>query len=178
MFFFWSRARSQTGVAGWRVVYSARQAVSCDRVRDRRNGCAALVYLVFNLRGFHGAHGWGIPMAADASLFAAGALNFDRSAASQNRRKVLPTSPSPSSTTWGAVLDHRSFYSQAIVWSALGGAAVALLVLIGFNLIDSVRRLWPYLLVSSRPMVFCSCLRRALATIARRCATRIHHSWF
>src|SRR6266480_1170368 len=37
------------------------------------------------------------------------------------------------------------FYSEAIVWSALAGAAVTLLVLIGFNLIG-VRHLWPYLL--------------------------------
>jgi Na+:H+ antiporter, NhaA family len=46
----------------------------------------------------------------------------------------------------GAVLVISFFYSEAIVWSALGGAAAALLVLIGFNLIG-IRRLWPYLLV-------------------------------
>jgi NhaA family Na+:H+ antiporter len=46
----------------------------------------------------------------------------------------------------GAVLVISLFYSQGIVWSALGGAAVTLLVLIGFNLIG-IRRLWPYLLV-------------------------------
>src|SRR5262245_9431379 len=46
----------------------------------------------------------------------------------------------------GAVLVISIFYSQGIVWSALTGAAVTLLVLIGFNLMG-VRRLWPYLLV-------------------------------
>src|SRR6266481_6275197 len=46
----------------------------------------------------------------------------------------------------GAVLVISLFYSQGIVWSALVGAAVTLLVLIGFNLIG-IRRLWPYLLV-------------------------------
>ena len=46
----------------------------------------------------------------------------------------------------GSVLVISFFYSEAIVWSALGGAAVTLLVLIGFNIIG-IRRLWPYLLV-------------------------------
>src|SRR5207244_10863409 len=46
----------------------------------------------------------------------------------------------------GAVLVIALFYSEAIVWSALAGAAVTLVVLIGFNLIG-VRRLWPYLLI-------------------------------
>jgi NhaA family Na+:H+ antiporter len=46
----------------------------------------------------------------------------------------------------GAVLVISVFYSQGIVWSTLGSAAVTLFVLIGFNLIG-IRRLWPYLLV-------------------------------
>jgi NhaA family Na+:H+ antiporter len=46
----------------------------------------------------------------------------------------------------GSVLVISLFYSQTIVWTALGGAVVTFLVLIGFNLIG-VRRLWPYLLV-------------------------------
>src|SRR5262249_864311 len=45
----------------------------------------------------------------------------------------------------GSVLVISLFYSEAIVWSALGGAAVTLLVLIGFNMIG-IRHLWPYLL--------------------------------
>jgi NhaA family Na+:H+ antiporter len=45
----------------------------------------------------------------------------------------------------GAVLVIALFYSQAIMWSALIGAAVVLVVLIGFNLIG-VSQLWPYLM--------------------------------
>jgi NhaA family Na+:H+ antiporter len=45
----------------------------------------------------------------------------------------------------GAVIVIAFFYSEAIAWSALSGAAVLLLILIGFNAIG-VRRLWPYLL--------------------------------
>ena len=40
------------------------------------------------------------------------------------------------------------FYSNAIAWSALGVAAVLLVILIGFNMIG-VRHLWPYLLVGA-----------------------------
>jgi NhaA family Na+:H+ antiporter len=45
----------------------------------------------------------------------------------------------------GAVLVIALFYSGGIVWSALAGAAVTLLVLIGFNFFR-VHHLWPYLL--------------------------------
>src|SRR5262245_66164359 len=45
----------------------------------------------------------------------------------------------------GAVLVISLFYSQGIVWSALGGAAVTLLVLIGFNL-TGISGLWRYLI--------------------------------
>ena len=102
----------------------------------------ALIYLVFNLRGL-GAHGWGIPMATDIA-FALGALNLIAPQAPIGA-KVLLTALAIVDDM-GAVLVISLFYSQAIVWSALGGAAVALLVLIGFNLIG-IRRLWPYLLV-------------------------------
>src|SRR2546425_560591 len=44
----------------------------------------------------------------------------------------------------GAVIVIALFYSDAIAWGALGGAAVLLLILIGFNA-TGVRRLWPYL---------------------------------
>ena len=102
----------------------------------------ALIYLVFNLRGL-GAHGWGIPMATDIA-FALGALNLIAPRAPIGA-KVLLTALAIVDDM-GAVLVISLFYSQAIVWSALGGAAVTLLVLIGFNLIG-IRRLWPYLLV-------------------------------
>ena len=102
----------------------------------------ALIYLVFNLRGL-GAHGWGIPMATDIA-FALGALNLIAPQAPIGA-KVLLTALAIVDDM-GAVLVISLFYSQGIVWSALGGAAVTLLVLIGFNLIG-IRRLWPYLLV-------------------------------
>jgi NhaA family Na+:H+ antiporter len=102
----------------------------------------ALIYLVFNLRGL-GAHGWGIPMATDIA-FALGALNLIAPRAPIGA-KVLLTALAIVDDM-GAVLVISLFYSQGIVWSALVGAAVTLLVLIGFNLIG-IRRLWPYLLV-------------------------------
>jgi Na+:H+ antiporter, NhaA family len=102
----------------------------------------AAIYLIFNLRGV-GAHGWGIPMATDIA-FALGALNLIAPRAPIGA-KVLLTALAIVDDM-GAVLVISLFYSQAIVWSALGGAVVTLLVLIGFNLIG-IRRLWPYLLV-------------------------------
>src|SRR4029453_9637106 len=101
----------------------------------------ALIYLGFNLRGL-GAHGWGIPMATDIA-FALGALNLIAPRAPIGA-KVLLTALAIVDDM-GAVLVISLFYSQAIVWSALGGAAVTLLVLIGFNLIG-IRRLGPDLL--------------------------------
>jgi len=102
----------------------------------------ALIYLVFNSRG-PGTHGWGIPMATDIA-FALGTLNLVAPRAPIGA-KVLLTALAIVDDM-GAVLVISVFYSEAIVWSALGGAAVTLLVLIGFNLIG-IRRLWPYLLV-------------------------------
>src|SRR2546430_16986822 len=102
----------------------------------------AAIYLLFNFGGI-GSHGWGIPMAADIA-FALGALNLIAPRAPIGA-KVLLTALAIVDDM-GAVFVISLFYSAAIVWSALGGAAVALLVLIGFNLIG-IRRLWPYLLV-------------------------------
>src|SRR4030095_14845886 len=102
----------------------------------------ALFYLIFNVRGV-GAHGWGIPMATDIA-FALGALNLIAPRAPIGA-KVLLTALAIVDDM-GAVLVISLFYSQAIVWTALGGSAVTLLVLIGLNLIG-VRRLWTYLLL-------------------------------
>jgi Na+:H+ antiporter, NhaA family len=102
----------------------------------------AVIYLIFNFRGL-GAHGWGIPMATDIA-FALGALNLIAPRAPIGA-KVLLTALAIVDDM-GAVLVISLFYSQAVIWSALGGAAVTLLVLLGFNLIG-IRRLWPYLLV-------------------------------
>src|SRR5206468_7710429 len=90
-----------------------------------------------------GAHGWGIPMATDIA-FALGALNLIAPQAPIGA-KVLLTALAIVDDM-GAVLVISVFYSEAVVWSALSGATVTLLVLIGFNLIG-IRRLWPYLLV-------------------------------
>src|SRR5215475_906515 len=100
-----------------------------------------LIYLIFNLRG-PGAHGWGIPMATDIA-FALGALNLIAPQAPIGA-KVLLTALAIVDDM-GSVLVIAFFYSHGIVWSALGGAAVTLLVLIGLNLIG-IRHLWPYLL--------------------------------
>jgi NhaA family Na+:H+ antiporter len=101
----------------------------------------AMIYLMFNWGGV-GGHGWGIPMATDIA-FALGALNLVAPRAPIGA-KVLLTALAIVDDM-GAVLIISLFYSEAIVWSALGGAAATLLVLIGFNRIG-VRHLWPYLL--------------------------------
>ena len=101
----------------------------------------AAIYLIFNF-GRIGSHGWGIPMATDIA-FALGTLNLIAPKAPIGA-KVLVTALAIVDDM-GAVLVIALFYSEAIVWSALTGAAVTLLVLIGFNLIR-VRHLWPYLL--------------------------------
>ncbi len=101
----------------------------------------AAIYLMFNFGGI-GSHGWGIPMATDIA-FALGALNLIAPRAPIGA-KVLLTALAIADDM-GAVLVIALFYSEAIVWSALAGAVVTLLVLIGFNLIG-VRHLWPYLL--------------------------------
>jgi NhaA family Na+:H+ antiporter len=101
----------------------------------------AVIYMVFNWRGV-GAHGWGIPTATDIA-FALGTLNLVAPRAPIGA-KVLLTALAIVDDM-GAVLVISLFYSEAIVWSALGWAAVTLFVLIGFNRIG-VRHLWPYLL--------------------------------
>jgi Na+:H+ antiporter, NhaA family len=101
----------------------------------------AAIYLIFN---FHapGAHGWGIPMATDIA-FALGALNLIAPRAPIGA-KVLLTALAIVDDM-GAVLVIAVFYSETIVWSALAGAALTLLVLIALN-VSGVRHLWPYLL--------------------------------
>ena len=98
----------------------------------------AAIYLLFNMSG-QPHKGWGIPMATDIA-FALGALNLIAPQAPIGA-KVLLTALAIVDDM-GAVLVIALFYSEAIVWSALAGAAVTLLVLIGFNVIG-VRHLWP-----------------------------------
>jgi Na+:H+ antiporter, NhaA family len=101
----------------------------------------AAMYLMFNLGGI-GSSGWGIPMATDIA-FALGTLNLIAPRAPIGA-KVLLTALAIVDDI-GAVLVIAVFYSEAIVWSALAGAALALLVLIALN-VSGVRHLWPYLL--------------------------------
>ena len=101
----------------------------------------AAIYLIFNF-GRTGSHGWGIPMATDIA-FALGTLSLIAPNAPIGA-KVLLTALAIVDDM-GAVLVIALFYSEAIVWSALAGAAVTMLILIGFNLLG-VRHLWPYLL--------------------------------
>jgi NhaA family Na+:H+ antiporter len=101
----------------------------------------AAIYLIFTFHG-PGAHGWGIPMATDIA-FALGALNLIAPRAPIGA-KVLLTALAIVDDM-GAVLMIAVFYSAAIVWSALAGAVLTLLVLIAFN-VSGVRHLWPYLL--------------------------------
>jgi Na+:H+ antiporter, NhaA family len=100
----------------------------------------AATYLIFNFGGL-GSHGWGIPMATDIA-FALGALNLIAPRAPIGA-KVLLTALAIVDDM-GAVLVIAVFYSEAIMWNALAGAALTLLALIGLNVIG-VRRLWPYL---------------------------------
>src|SRR5215475_10848160 len=88
------------------------------------------IYLMFNFRGI-GSHGWGVPMATDIA-FALGALNLIAPRAPVSA-KVLLTALAIVDDM-GAVLVISVFYSEAILWSALAGAGLTLLVLIGFNL--------------------------------------------
>jgi Na+:H+ antiporter, NhaA family len=101
----------------------------------------AMIFLIFNFGGI-GSHGWGIPMATDIA-FALGTLNLIAPKAPIGA-KVLLTALAIVDDM-GAVLVIALFYSEAIMWSALGGAAVTLVVLIGFNVVG-VRHIWPYLL--------------------------------
>ncbi len=102
----------------------------------------AAFYWMFNRTGI-GARGWGIPMATDIA-FALGALALIAPRAPTGAKVFLTALAIVDDM--GAVIVIALFYSDAIAWGAVGGAAVLLLILIGFNAIR-VRHLWPYLLV-------------------------------
>src|SRR2546430_6004390 len=89
------------------------------------------IYLVFNFGGI-GSHGWGIPMATDIA-FALGALNLIAPRAPIGA-KVLLTALAIADDM-GAVLVIALFYSEAIVWSALAGAALAFVFFVGVHLL-------------------------------------------
>ena len=100
----------------------------------------AAFYWMFNRTGI-GSRGWGIPMATDIA-FALGALTLIAPRAPIGAKVFLTALAIVDDM--GAVIVIALFYSDAIAWGALGGAAVLLLILIGFNA-TGVRRLWPYL---------------------------------
>ena len=104
----------------------------------------AAIYFLFNPTGA-GARGWGIPMATDIA-FALGALTLIAPRAPIGAKVFLTALAIVDDM--GAVLVIALFYSNAIAWGALGGAAVMLLILIAFN-VTGVRQLWPYLLAGA-----------------------------
>lgn len=101
----------------------------------------AAFYWTFNMTG-PGARGWGIPMATDIA-FALGALALIAPRAPLGAKVFLLALAIVDDM--GAVLVIALFYSSGIAWGALGGAAVMLLILVGFNAMG-IRHLWPYLL--------------------------------
>jgi NhaA family Na+:H+ antiporter len=101
----------------------------------------AAFYWIFNMSG-PGAGGWGIPMATDIA-FALGALALIAPRAPIGAKVFLTALAIVDDM--GAVLVIALFYSSGIAWGALGGAAVILLILVGFNAMG-VRHVWPYLL--------------------------------
>jgi NhaA family Na+:H+ antiporter len=101
----------------------------------------AAFYWIFNMT-CPGARGWGIPMATDIA-FALGALALIAPRAPVGAKVFLLALAIVDDM--GAVLVIALFYSSGIGWGALGGAAVMLLVLVGFNAMG-VRHLWPYIL--------------------------------
>jgi Na+:H+ antiporter, NhaA family len=101
----------------------------------------AAFYWIFNMTS-PGAGGWGIPMATDIA-FALGALALIAPRAPIGAKVFLTALAIVDDM--GAVLVIALFYSSGIAWGALGGAAVILLILVGFNAMG-VRQVWPYLL--------------------------------
>jgi NhaA family Na+:H+ antiporter len=101
----------------------------------------AAFYWIFNMTS-PGAGGWGIPMATDIA-FALGALALIAPRAPIGAKVFLTALAIVDDM--GAVLVIALFYSSGIAWGALGGAAVMLLILVGFNAMG-VRQVWPYLL--------------------------------
>jgi Na+:H+ antiporter, NhaA family len=101
----------------------------------------AAFYWIFNMTS-PGAGGWGIPMATDIA-FALGALALIAPRAPIGAKVFLAALAIVDDM--GAVLVIALFYSSGIAWGALGGAAVMVLILVGFNAMG-VRQVWPYLL--------------------------------
>jgi NhaA family Na+:H+ antiporter len=89
----------------------------------------AAIYAMVN-RGGAGAHGWGIPMATDIA-FALGVLALFGSRLPSGLRVFLAALAIVDDL--GAVLVIALFYTNAMHWGALGGAATVVAVLVGLN---------------------------------------------
>lgn len=100
----------------------------------------AAIYWACNMKGL-AARGWGIPVATDIA-FALGALALVAPRAPVGGRVFLAALAIVDDM--GAVLIIAIFYSEALAWNALGGAALMFVLLIGCNAMG-VRSLWPYL---------------------------------
>jgi NhaA family Na+:H+ antiporter len=95
----------------------------------------AAIYAAVN-RGGPGAAGWGIPMATDIA-FALGILALLGNRLPSGLRVFLAALAIVDDL--GAVLVIALFYTSGIHWSALGGAAMVLALLIGLNLAGARR---------------------------------------
>src|SRR4029453_10733706 len=135
------RPRNQTRTAGWRVViFEAGGASNC--LRDRRHDRAGGVLL--DIQYDQPRRGWLGHSHGDRHRLRFGRPRFDCPARADWGQSISDRALAIVDDM-GAVLVIALFYSSGIAWGALGGAAVMVLILVGFNAMG-VRQVWPYLL--------------------------------
>lgn len=105
----------------------------------------ALVYVAINRQAPENLRGWAIPAATDIA-FALGVLSLLGSRVPGSLKIFLAALAIIDDL--GAILIIAVFYTDHLTLWALGGAAVALAVLMSFNRLK-VASLWPYLLVGA-----------------------------
>lgn len=105
----------------------------------------ALVYVAVNRQAPENLRGWAIPAATDIA-FALGVLSLLGSRVPGSLKIFLAALAIIDDL--GAILIIAVFYTDHLTLWALGGAAVALAVLMSFNRLK-VASLWPYLLVGA-----------------------------
>jgi NhaA family Na+:H+ antiporter len=103
----------------------------------------ALIYVAVNLQTPANLRGWAVPAATDIA-FALGVLSLLGARVPSSLKVFLAALAIIDDL--GAILIIAIFYTDSLTLWALGGAAVALGVLIGMNRMKVVS-LWPYLLV-------------------------------